>query len=168
MPSAKKPPVSDLSALLKNLNEAGIRFIVVGGLAAVVQGVPITTFDLDIVPDQSADNIKRLIKFLKSVDAYQRRPDDKVIEPDEKDLMGKGHLLLNTKFGPLDILAVIEMELNYHELLPSSIEIDYKGHKTFVLSLEAIVRLKEDTTDPNERYRLKIYKETLRLKSKNQ
>jgi len=42
MPSIKKPPVSDLSALLEGLNEARIE------LAAVVQGAPVTTFDLDI------------------------------------------------------------------------------------------------------------------------
>jgi hypothetical protein len=58
MPSARKPPVSDLSALLKKLNEASIKFILVGGLAAVVQGAPITTFDLDIVHRRSDENIK--------------------------------------------------------------------------------------------------------------
>ena len=43
----KKPQTLDLSALLKGLNQAGVEFIVVGGMAAVVQGAPITTFDLD-------------------------------------------------------------------------------------------------------------------------
>ncbi len=61
MPSKnKKPQVSDLSALLKGLNEAGIEFILVGGMAAVAQGAPITTFDLNIL------FIVRLRKILKS------------------------------------------------------------------------------------------------------
>ncbi len=94
MPSKnKKPQVSDLSALLKGLNEAGIEFILVGGMAAVAQGAPVTTFDLDIVHRQTDENIEKLMKFLKSVDVYQRRPDDKVIEPNERDLKGKGHVL---------------------------------------------------------------------------
>ena len=168
MPSARKPPVSDLSALLKKMNDARIEFILVGGLAAVVQGAPITTFDLDIVHHQSDKNIKRLFKFLKSVDAYQRRFDDKIIKPDEMDLRGKGHLLLTTCFGPLDILCVIEKSLGYDELLPSAIEIEFKGRKTYVLSLETMIRLKHESTDPNEQYRLKIYRETLRLKIKSQ
>ena len=56
MPSEnKKPRVSDLSALLKGLNEAGVEFVLVGGVAAVAQGVPVTTFDLDIVHRQTDD-----------------------------------------------------------------------------------------------------------------
>jgi hypothetical protein len=34
---------STLSALLKGLNEAGVEFVLVGGVAAVVQGAPVTT-----------------------------------------------------------------------------------------------------------------------------
>lgn len=167
MPSERKPPVSDLSTLLKKLNEANIEFILVGGLAAVVQGAPITTFDLDIVHHQSDENIKRLMSLLKSIDAYQRRPDDKIIEPVELDLKGPGHLLLTTCYGPLDILSMIEKDLGYQDLLPSSVEIEFKGHKVYVLSLETMIRLKQESTDPNEQYRLKIYRETLRLQTKD-
>ena len=49
--SSKKSTGVDLSALLEGLLEAGVTFILVGGLAAVVQGAPITTMDVDIVPD---------------------------------------------------------------------------------------------------------------------
>ena len=49
MPSDKgKTENAGLSALLEGLINAGIDFILVGGLAAVVQGAPITTMDLDI------------------------------------------------------------------------------------------------------------------------
>jgi len=56
------------------------------------------------------------------IDAYQRRPDDKVIEPDEKDLKGKGHVLLTTRFGPLDVLAVIEEGRGFEELFTDTVE----------------------------------------------
>ncbi len=39
--SNSSPQAADLSALLKGLCEAGIEFIVVGGLAAVAQEAPI-------------------------------------------------------------------------------------------------------------------------------
>ena len=49
MPSDKgKTENAGLSALLEGLINAGIEFILVGGLAAVVQGAPITTVDVDI------------------------------------------------------------------------------------------------------------------------
>lgn len=163
MPSNnEKFRVADLSALLRGLNEAGVEFILVGGLAAVVQGAPVTTFDLDIVHRQTDENIKKLLRFLKSIDAYQRRPDDKVIEPDERDLKGKGHILLSTRFGPLDVLAVIEKGRGFEELLPETVEIKFRGHRVYVLSLDTIVALKRGSKDPKDQYRLAILEETLR------
>jgi len=48
LPSDKgKTENAGLSALLEGLINAGVKFILVGGLAAVVQGVPITTMDVD-------------------------------------------------------------------------------------------------------------------------
>ena len=67
MPSGKeKTEIAGLSALLEGLINAGIEFILVGGLAAVVQGAPITTMDVDIVHRQTAENIDKLLDFLKS------------------------------------------------------------------------------------------------------
>jgi hypothetical protein len=167
MPTARKPPVSDLNALLKGLSKARIEFILVGGVAAVVQGAPVTTFDLDIVYRQTDENIKKLMIFLESVEAVQRRPDDKVLKPDERDLRGKGHLLLTTCFGALDILGVIEKGLGFDELLPLAVEIEFKEHNVHVLKLETMVALKRGTAIPEEQYRLQIYEETLRMKNEN-
>ncbi len=50
MPSnSKNPKAANLGTLLKGLKEAGVDFILVGGVAAVAQGAPVTTIDLDIV-----------------------------------------------------------------------------------------------------------------------
>jgi len=163
MPSRKgNLKAADLSALLKGLSEAGIEFIVVGGIAAVAQGAPITTFDLDIVHHQTDENIKRLFEFLKSIDAYQRRPDDKIIEPTEEDLKGKGHILLKTRYGPLDVLAFIEKGQGFNELLTDAVEIEFHGYKVYILSLHALLDLKRDSNDPKDRYRFPILEETLR------
>ncbi len=70
MPARGKGPGSiGLSEVLVGLLEAGVEFILVGGLAAVIQGAPVTTMDVDIVHSQSAENINRLLTFLKSVEA---------------------------------------------------------------------------------------------------
>jgi predicted nucleotidyltransferase len=162
MPSDKKPPVSDLSILLKRLLDAQVEFILVGGLAAAAQGAPITTFDLDIVHRLTDENLDRLMKFLKSVDAYQRRPDDKVILANVMDFHSHGQHLLVTKYGPLDVLSRIEKNFDYDLLLPLTVEIEFGGRKVRVLSLEGLINLKEGATELDERYRLDIYKETLR------
>ena len=170
MPSGKKNlQAANLSALLKGLSEAGIEFIVVGGLAAVTQGAPVTTFDLDIVHHQTDENTRKLSVFLKSISAIQRRPDDKIVEPTEKDLKAKGHLLLNSRLGSLDILAFIEQGRGYRELLSDAVEIELYGYKVNVLSLHALIELKRDSKDPRDRYRLPILEETLRqIRGKDQ
>ena len=170
MPSHKgrrRPRVADLSALLEGLTKAGIDFIVVGGLAAVAQGAPITTMDMDIVLRQSNDNIEKLLAFLRNVEAIHRRPDDKILEPKKHDLSGRGHALFATRFGPLDVLAVIEEGRGYDDLLPDTIEIEFRGQKVRMLSLKTLVELKESSRDPRDRQRLPVLQETLRQSSSN-
>jgi hypothetical protein len=160
--SNKKPTGPDLSAILEGLIEADVEFIIVGGLAAVIQGAPVTTMDVDIVHKQSSANIDKLLAFLKSVDALHRRPDDKVIRPKEGDISGIGHALFTTRLGPLDVLGVIEEGKAYEDLLEHTVEIQFRGHTVRVLDLKTLVELKRASTDPRDRQRLPVLEETLR------
>jgi len=56
---SSKPTNANLSAILEGLIKADVKFILVGGLAAVIQGAPLTTLDVDIVHDRSAENIAK-------------------------------------------------------------------------------------------------------------
>lgn len=70
MPS--HPKAADLPALLAKLCDSGIEFIIVGGVAAVLQGAPITTTDLDIVHRRTPANVVRLLDVLRELDAIMR------------------------------------------------------------------------------------------------
>src|SRR5213078_3419415 len=70
MPS--HPKAADLPALLAALCDSGIEFIIVGGVAAVLQGEPITTTDLDIVHRRTPENVARLLEVLHKLDATMR------------------------------------------------------------------------------------------------
>jgi hypothetical protein len=153
---------ADLGALLEGLLTAGVDFILVGGLAAVIQGAPLTTIDVDIVHDQSPLNIAKLLAFLKSVNAHFRRPDDNVIKPRAEDLSGKGHALFSTRSGPLDVLAIIEEGKTYKDLLEHAVEIEFRGFALRVLRLKTMIELKRNSTDPKEKQRLPLLQETLR------
>ena len=128
----------------------------VGGLAAVVQGAPVTTVDVDIVHNQSSKNIAKLLGFLKSIDAFHRRPDDKVIRPKAGDISGMGHALFTTRLGPLDVFAVIEDRKAYRHLLEHTVEIEFRGHTVRVLDLKTLVELKRTSSDPKDRQRLPV------------
>ena len=83
MPSDPREPEKsgpELTNLLEQLCSAGVNFILVGGLAAVSQGAPITTFDIDIVPSNQESNLGKLLDFLRFVNARHRgRPDDQIL-----------------------------------------------------------------------------------------
>ncbi len=152
----------NIGAILEGLMKAGVEFILVGGLAAVVQGTPVTTMDVDIVHNQSPENIAKLLSFLKSIDAFHRRPDDKVIEPKEGDISGMGHALFATQLGPLDVSAVIEEGRAYGDLLEHAVEIGFRNHTIRVLGLKMLIQLKRASTDPKDMQRLPVLEETLR------
>ena len=163
MPSdSRKPTDPDLGAILEGLKEAGVQFILVGGLAAVAQGAPVTTMDVDIVPKGSSDNISKLLLFLKSIGAFHRRLDDKIIEPKEIDISGRGHALFTTRLGPLDVLGMIEQGKTYEDLAKHTVEIEFRGHTICALDLKMLIELKRDSRDSRDRQRLPVLEETLR------
>jgi len=157
----------DLSAILEGLIKAEVNFILVGGLAAVVQGAPVTTMDVDIVHSRSSENIIKLLAFLKSIGAFHRRLDEKIIIPSERDISGKGHALFSTQLGPLDVLAVIEQGKTYEDLLEHTVDVKFRGHTIKVLDLKMIIELKRASRDLKDKQRLPILEETLRQLKKN-
>jgi hypothetical protein len=164
MPTSKKKIANgaDLSAVLEGLIKADVNFILVGGLAAVVQGAPVTTMDVDIVHQRTSENIGKLLSYLKSIDSFHRRPDDKKNEPTEQDLSGEGHAFFSTRFGPLDVLAVIEDGKTYDNLIEHTIDVKFRGNAIKVLDLKMIIELKRTSKDPKDKQRLPVLEETLR------
>ena len=61
--NSKNTPSADLSAIIEGLIKADIQFIIVGGLATVVQGSPVATMDVDIVHNRSSENISKTLKI---------------------------------------------------------------------------------------------------------
>ena len=162
---SKKTPILNLTGLINGLSQAKVEFIVVGGIAAVAQGAPVTTFDLDIVHRQSDDNVERLYKYLQTVGVYFRRPDEKILKPTIEHLKGRGHLLLSTTLGPLDVLAHVELDQGFDDLISDSVLIDFKGGSVRILSLEKLIELKRMSTSPEDQYRLHLLEETHRHKN---
>ena len=89
---------------LRVLHRHHVDFIVVGGVCAVLHGAPVDTFDLDIVHSRDTANLDRLLGALDELGAHYRRRD---LKPGRSHLQSPGHQLLDTRFGPLDVLGEI-------------------------------------------------------------
>lgn len=157
------PTKRNLTSLLLDLVDEGVEFIVVGGMAAVIQGVPAATFDLDIVHQRSAENVQRILVFLERADAYARgRPEGERFRPDAVALTGPGHQLMMTDQGALDLLGAVERGLEYADLLPQSKVIQLRGREVRILGLEALLDLKRDATHPKDLEKRLLIEETLK------
>ena len=63
-----RPVAETLQVLARNR----VEFIVVGMAAGVLQGVPLTMLDIDIVHDRTSDNVARLLTVLSELKAIYR------------------------------------------------------------------------------------------------
>ncbi len=160
-------PDNRFASRLQALSEGGVDFILVGGVAAVVSGAPINTFDLDIVHSRTETNIGRLLAVLEALDAVSRIQPERRLKPSASHLAGSGHLNLITRYGPLDVLCTIGHNLAYEDLLPHSEELDMgEGLRIRVLDLETQIAIKESIGGEKDRVVLPILRRTLEEKRK--
>lgn len=75
--------------ILATLKRAEVEFIVVGGAAAVLQGVPITTLDMDIVHRRTERNAARLATALEQLGAVYRH-DPRRLRPEASRRRSRG------------------------------------------------------------------------------
>jgi hypothetical protein len=155
-----------LSTLLERLLATDIEFILVGGLAAVVQGAPIASPEVAIVHRRTPENIERLLPFLASVNARYRGHPAPLLPPSHGVLLGPGHSLLLTELGPLDVLGAIDGGADYAQLLPSSTAITVNQRPLRLLTLEALVAQARASADAKARLRLPILEATLRRRQR--
>ncbi|WP_437629806.1 nucleotidyltransferase domain-containing protein [Sorangium sp. So ce854] len=149
-----------LADILHALVHHHVEFIVVGGMAAALQGAPVNTLDIDIVYSRSEQNIGRLMTALADLEAVFRT-DPRRIVPNESHLRSTGHKLLQTKHGALDVLATIEESTSYDELLPDTTVLEVAGVRVRVLSLERLIEVKAKLTRPKDRAMLLLLQATL-------
>jgi len=54
-----------LQDVFRSFQQNEVKYVVIGGIAAILHGIPRATFDLDILIEATADNAERLLKALQ-------------------------------------------------------------------------------------------------------
>ena len=152
--------------ILELLNKHGVEYIVVGGVAAVIRGVPVTTFDLDALVQIGEDNAERLSLALDELDARYREHQS-VVKPTKKDILAGGHLLLLTRAGPLDVLGFIGEDNRYEDLVDRTTEVAMTIGTFRVLNLDELIRQKKKSDRPKDRAMLELLEAALRQERQN-
>ena len=56
--------LSRFQEVFESFESRNVRYVVIGGVAAILHGVPRATFDLDILIEASPENVRRLLEAL--------------------------------------------------------------------------------------------------------
>ena len=162
-------PNGDFQTALRALSEGGVEFVLVGGLAAVLNGAPVQTYDVDIVPARDEENLSRLLRVLDGIDAIYRIQPSRRLKPNASHLRSSGHQNLVTACGYLDVLGTIGRGLTYEDLLPHTVEMEIgDGVRVRVLDLATIIALKEELKGEKDLAVLPILRRTLEEKQRLQ
>jgi hypothetical protein len=132
--------------ILRVLERHGVEFVVIGGLAAAVQGSPFVTTDVDVTPRRARKNLERLSAALKELQAKIRTeavPEGLPFDHDANSLAGVGLLNLTTRFGALDISIEPLGTAGYEDLVRDAKPFELGGVRVLVASLADVVRSKE-------------------------
>jgi len=143
-------PDLDIAAIIRTLNEHAVRYVVIGGVAAIVRDLPLpATVDIDITPARDADNLTRLAGAFDDLDAGLLTADEGGTWFPRLPVENWSHydtLHLMTRFGLLDIVFRPDgAPQGYDDLAPSADELPVEGEGTtaLVVSVAAWEHLKE-------------------------
>ena len=137
-----------------------MEFTIVGGVAAVLQGASLTTFDLDVLHRRTPENVDRLLRALARLGAVDRH-DSRRLTPGPEHLLGPERQLLSTTLGDLDVLGTIGANTTFEDVAARATRIVLRGHAVDVLSLEDLIAAKSFADRPKDRAVLPLLRAVL-------
>ena len=154
----------DPEQLLATLVAHGVRFVVVGGFAAVAHGSPLPTYDLDITPERTRDNLERLVLALEDLEARVRtegEPEGLPFRADADLLLGITVLNLVTRLGELDLVLQPAGDLDFALLERDAVHVVLGGVSVELASLEHVIRSKTAAGRAKDRAALPVLRALL-------
>jgi predicted nucleotidyltransferase len=143
--------VTGLARLLSALHDAGVEFIIVGGVAARAHGSALVTQDVDVSYSRRAGNLERIVRALRPTKPYLRgAPRGLPFEWSTATLRAGLNFTLTTTAGDIDLLGEIVGGGTYEALLPHTITVKLFGRETKILDLPWLIRVKRAAGRPKD------------------
>lgn len=150
--------------VLAALERHGVRYVLVGGLAAILHGAPHITTDADIVPEIGRANLERLSAALKELNARIRvagEPEGIPFDHSGESLSRVQVWNLVTDRGNLDITFVPSGTRGYDDLVRDARAVVVRGIDVPVASLADVIRSKEAAGRDKDRLVLPVLRRIL-------
>lgn len=138
--------------LLRRLSEAGVEFVLVGGLAVNAWGVVRGTKDVDIVVAPKPDNLKRVADVAVEAHGHIQKGEAFLSTPFSiaAELASGERVAIDTALGLLDIVQGLDGVPPYADLRKSAVEAEILGVKVAVCSMDALKAMKRAAGRPRD------------------
>jgi predicted nucleotidyltransferase len=148
-------PELDIQRILQELVEGGVDFLVIGGVAVGYHGHIRATKDVDVVPAPDGENMERLARVLRDLEAEVEGSEDfeagELPDPlDPSALELGGNWVLSTRLGRLDVMQWIGDSALWSKLAPNALEARIDDLPIKVVGFDDLVRLKELAGRPED------------------
>lgn len=163
-PVAEPDMELDLPRLLATLDRHDVKYVLIGGLAAVYHGSPFPTEDADITPDAEDANLDRLASALREVNARIRTeavPEGVEFRCDAEGLATAQTWNLVTEAGDLDIAFRPSGTRGYPDLHRDAVSVDIYDVTVEIASLADVIRSKQAANRPKDQRVLPTLREIL-------
>jgi hypothetical protein len=149
--------VAEFENIVRVLNAADVRYLVVGGIAVVAHGYGRMTFDLDLVLHLQPDNVVRAFRALNTLGYLPRVPVTAEQFADEENrkrwMRERGMTVLNLhsdiqRTTPIDVF--VAEPFDFDTTYVRSIEQPCGGGPFRVVDIETLIRMKEAAGRPKD------------------
>ena len=154
----------DFGRIIAVLLEHEVRFVIIGGLAALAHGSPFATEDVDITPANDPQNLARLSDALHSLEARIRTDAGEgglPFDHDAESLAAAGVWNLVTAHGDLDISLQPSGTTGYKDLASDAQPVEILGVVVPVASLADVIRSKQAANRNKDQRVLPVLREIL-------
>ena len=154
-------PKRIFSALAKH----DVQFVLIGALAARLQGFPRATYDADITPAKDTENLRRLAAALRELEAriYTEQVPEGLAFDCSAPMLARADIWnLITTAGRLDLAFQPSGTTGFADLAPQAVRFEVYGHPLLAARLEDIIRSKEAAGRPQDRQDVEVIKEMLK------
>ncbi|HLX64416.1 MAG TPA: nucleotidyltransferase [Planctomycetota bacterium] len=133
-----------IEKLLIALDRARVDYVVIGGVAAIVQGASYITADLDICYRRSPGNYQRISDALRPFKPRLRGvPPGLPFKLDPATIKAGLNFTLETDQGDIDLLGELSGLGDYDSVKACAVEAEVYGENMWVLTLEGLIAAKQ-------------------------
>lgn len=138
--------------IIQGLNDASIRYLVVGGVAVNLYGVPRMTYDLDLMISLDEKNVLSTIDVMKKLGLAPRLPvraeefaqeGVRRVWKEQKNMLVFSFARPGREFQTVDFF--IENPLDFEECYARRNELQWENQTVFTISLEDLIKLKRQS-----------------------